>query len=635
MKTEHCRTTLLRGDKGVYLSLLTQRMQHNKHKRILFLLANMLFSSVCLFAQTAFEPPQLTCVRNTATAPAGTELNWNLPATPNPCFTGYEIYTSETGINGTYTLYSTVSNPLQTSVVLPINKDRTAPATINYFYIINRGSCTNPTTLTRTTSDTLSNQKPQPFTGITSASVINNQVHITWIPAPSIEVIGYLVYNNADGYVNADTVWGRLNTTLIDTTNDPSAFAITYKIRTLEFCEDVAGLQGSITPDSAEHKTILLRLMEVDTCSQAASIQWSAYKIGTAAVINYEVQTSINGASFTISSVQSNTTSNFLLTNIPYQQTVCVRIKANLPNGSFAFSNEQCFSANAIQKPKDDYIRNISVENGVIQIEYVYDSIAAPPQTIALYKSSNGIEFIPKTTFDSIRLRPFVLQINEPGLDVAGTNYSYFLSLIDLCDNRHFSDTATTLRIAAKAKSNNKVDIGWSGFAIENSDFVQFRLEKIVGTDTTLVGYFDRDEYKFTDNNLFDYTKDTVLDACFRITAEFYNLNDKTPREKLESHSNIFCLTPEPQFFIPQAFRPDGYNRTIRPLILMASPDGYKFTVFDRWHEEVFSTGNITDAWDGTYKGDKAPLDGYLYYVEYTGRNGVKYTQSGTFVLIR
>lgn len=609
-------------------------MKNTLHTKILLLLLLLVNSISFMVAQTEFEPPVITCVRNTTTAPAGTELNWNLPMSVNPCFSGYEIYTSETGLNGTYTLYTTVANPLQTSIVLPINKDRTAPATINYFYIINRGTCNNPTPLANKTSDTLNNQKPQPFTGITSASVINSQVQITWTPAPSIEVVGYLVYNSGDGYTTPDTVMGRLNTAFTDTINHPDSFSIAYRIRTIEFCEDPAGLQGSITPDSAEHKTVLLKILEVDTCAQVASLQWSAYKIGSAQVLNYEIQSSISGAPFMVNSVQPGTTTNFLLTNIPYQQVVCVRIKANLPNGSFAYSNEKCFIANAIQKPVSDYIRNISVENGNIIIEYKMDTLATPYKQIILYRAQDGVNYIP-TSNTAVSPDAYTRLFTESGLDISGKNYSYFCSLIDYCDNRHFSDSATTLRLAAKAKSNNKVDIGWSGFSVENSDFIQFRLEKIVGSDTILIGYFDRGEFKYTDVDLFDFSVDSVLNSCYRITAEFYNLNDAAPRQKLESHSNIFCLEPEPQFFIPQAFHPEGYNKTIRPLLLMALPEGYKFTVFDRWHELVYSTNNLTDTWDGTIKGGLAPMDSYLYYVEYTGRNGKKYTQTGTFALMR
>lgn len=42
--------------------------------------------------------------------------------------------------------------------------------------------------------------------------------------------------------------------------NDPDLFAIRYKVRAPEFCEDPAGLQGAITPDSADHRTVLMQV---------------------------------------------------------------------------------------------------------------------------------------------------------------------------------------------------------------------------------------------------------------------------------------------------------------------------------------------------------------------------------------
>lgn len=104
------------------LKTLQHRMLINKKSTINSFLYCVLFTAYLLlftaysFSQTIYEAPKLTCVKNNSIAPANTELNWNLPATANPCFVGYEIYASTGNINGPYLLITTVNNPLQTSI---------------------------------------------------------------------------------------------------------------------------------------------------------------------------------------------------------------------------------------------------------------------------------------------------------------------------------------------------------------------------------------------------------------------------------------------------------------------------------------------------------------------------------------
>ena len=590
----------------------------------LFIVHYSLFLS---FSQTEYEAPKLTCVRN---VPGLIDLNWGLPVAPNPCFVGYEIYASIGNRNGPYTLNTTVAVSSSTSVTISI----ASAGQPVFFYMINRGSCNNPSPPSRITSDTLDNIKPQPYVVIQNATVINGQVQLNWYPAPSPEVSAYLVYNDRDGFTTPDTVLGRLNTTFIDAVNNPDQFAIRYKVRALEYCEDPAGLQGAITPDTADHKTILMQIGVPDKCTQTANISWQSYKIGGAQVVTYEIQESINHTAFTIVTVQPGTANSFLLRDIPFRDSVCIRIKANLPNGSEAFSNERCFSSDVIQKPVNDYIRNISVEDGDIIIEYKKDTAAAPAKTVILQRSNDGIVFSPiinTPTEPDINTYLFT----DPNLSVSTQTFTYKVNLLDSCFTTHSSDTATTLRIGIKVKSNNKADVLWSGFEINNIAFTSFKLEKIIGSDTMLMGNFNRNQTSFLETSLFDYSVDSLGEVCYRVTALFENNNDKIPRETLQSHSNIVCVQPESKAFVPQAFTPSGHNKTFKPFLLYAKSDNYDFKIYDRWYHLVFSTNDVNASWDGIYNGTPAPLDGYIYIIKFRGKDEKDYMQTGTVMLLR
>ncbi len=577
--------------------------------------------------QTVYAPPKLTCVRNNA---SNIEMTWQLPASPNPCFVGYEIYAAIGNRSGPYVLQTTINNAAQTTTLLSIASGG-QPV---FLYMINRGSCTNPSPPAATTSDTLDNIKPQPYIVLKNATIINGKVQLNWFPAPSPEVVAYLVYNDRDGFTKPDTVLGRTNTTFTDTINDPSQFAITYKVRALEYCEDPAGLQGAITPDSADHRTVLLQVSAPDKCTQTANASWQSYKIGSAQVVSYDVEQSINRSAYQLLSTQPGTTNSFLLQNIPFRDSVCVRVKANLPNGASAYSNVRCFSADVIQKPVNDYIRNITVEGSNIIIEYKKDTAAAPAKTVILQRSNDGILFTPLVNTPAAP-DPKTYLFTDPDLNVSGQTYTYKVHLVDSCYVTHASDTATSLHLGIKIKSNNRAELLWSGFEIDRITFDHYTLEKIIGNDTTIVGNFNRSQNNYLDNALFDYSADTLQEACFRITAYFTNNNDAAPRQMLQSHSNIVCVQPTPKIFVPQAFVPAGHNSIFKPFLLYAVPDGYEFKIFDRWYLPYFSTTDINTGWDGYYKGTPAPLDAYIYSIKFKGKDGKDYNQTGTVMLLK
>ncbi len=60
-----------------------------------------------------------------------------------------------------------------------------------------------------------------------------------------------------------------------------------------------------------------------------------------------------------------------------------------------------------------------------------------------------------------------------------------------------------------------------------------------------------------------------------------------------------------------------------------------KFSVYDQWGEMIFSTSNLTDGWDGTFKGTKEPVGVYVYYVSAVMNNGQQVSKRGTITLLR
>jgi gliding motility-associated-like protein len=70
--------------------------------------------------------------------------------------------------------------------------------------------------------------------------------------------------------------------------------------------------------------------------------------------------------------------------------------------------------------------------------------------------------------------------------------------------------------------------------------------------------------------------------------------------------------------YVPSAFTPnaDGNNDLFAP-IPTCEVTQYRFSVFNRWNEMVFTTDQVTEGWDGIYNGQPQTLDVYVYFVSY------------------
>lgn len=88
--------------------------------------------------------------------------------------------------------------------------------------------------------------------------------------------------------------------------------------------------------------------------------------------------------------------------------------------------------------------------------------------------------------------------------------------------------------------------------------------------------------------------------------------------------------------FFPDAFTPnnDGRNDMARLLGDVAYVQRLRLRIFNRWGEVVFFTDDPTKGWDGLYKGQKAEMGTYHYYISYT-HLGEEEEMKGTLMLIR
>ena len=95
-------------------------------------------------------------------------------------------------------------------------------------------------------------------------------------------------------------------------------------------------------------------------------------------------------------------------------------------------------------------------------------------------------------------------------------------------------------------------------------------------------------------------------------------------------------VAPDDVIQLPNAFTPDGDGFNDEFGILYAGHmDILSFKVFNRWGNLVFRTGDITEKWDGQYKGEPQNHGTYVYYVKGRNEDGKILEYKGNFSLIR
>ena len=99
---------------------------------------------------------------------------------------------------------------------------------------------------------------------------------------------------------------------------------------------------------------------------------------------------------------------------------------------------------------------------------------------------------------------------------------------------------------------------------------------------------------------------------------------------------NVSQKTCNEGFYMPSGFTPnsDGKNDKIKPLIYGVILQ-YHFTVFDRFGNKIFESSNITEGWDGSFKGLPEPTNAFAWNCYYQLQGSKPVNEKGTITLIR
>jgi gliding motility-associated-like protein len=91
------------------------------------------------------------------------------------------------------------------------------------------------------------------------------------------------------------------------------------------------------------------------------------------------------------------------------------------------------------------------------------------------------------------------------------------------------------------------------------------------------------------------------------------------------------------EVFIPSIFSPNGKgpqaNETF--CILSDCVERFKLLIFNRWGEKIFESEDISQCWDGAYKGQEVKSGAYAFNLFLRQLNGTVINKTGTITLVK
>jgi gliding motility-associated-like protein len=157
------------------------------------------------------------------------------------------------------------------------------------------------------------------------------------------------------------------------------------------------------------------------------------------------------------------------------------------------------------------------------------------------------------------------------------------------------------------------------------------------------------------DLTVFDCYDSTIVDStiCIGDTIvlngyTFYttaSYADTTVNSPFDNDILITNVTVEPCYYVdslyiyvPNAFSPNGDNNNelFKAQFGDVVPKSYRMLIYNRYGEKVFESDDLTEGWNGKYKGKDSESTTYFYYIEFLVSGKIKkYVYKGDLILLR
>lgn len=215
---------------------------------------------------------------------------------------------------------------------------------------------------------------------------------------------------------------------------------------------------------------------------------------------------------------------------------------------------------------------------------------------------------------------------------IYNTNGTFGVNLKVTSEN-NCTNTALTKQIIAYPKPVANIDADyWITTVLQTA--IQFKNTSTIAAPSSIVDrlwkFGNPDSNVSTSNNpAFEYPTDSGSYWVSLKVISDQGCEDETIRKLI--------ILPKVTVFIPNGFFPDGVGdlRNERFYITADDFSSIDIKVFSRWGELLYQSNDITEGWDGKYKGELVPNGVYTYVVNVIDLLDGALTYKGTVTLLR
>jgi hypothetical protein len=587
--------------------------------RNLFLFS-LLAVGLSLSAQV--DAPDFLCTRSQA----GSEvLSWN--NSPSACgpFEATEVHVATT-FNGPYTLLAEVTDPNATEY-----QDPNPGGELRFYFLRHRYNCPGQTVAN---SDTLDNLIPLTPT-LLYVGVEDNDILIEWLASASPEVTGYIILEQTPtANIPIDTVFGVTEFRLPILPGDPDPATRSFLLVAIDPC-------GNDSPQGRIASPMELTGGGGFGCSERIDLVVDQAAIGQYfPAVALELFVSINGGEFTpVGTFAPNATM------VDYRdandgEDLCFYIEAVLQeNNGRARSLEYCQLVSFNQPVRDFPLYGAEV-NAAGEVVLQFGTNATQPMntTVSLRITRGGgqTEVFPLTAFDFASGTLVVPPLADP-LD---PNDLLRLRVVDDCMREVTTNAVAPIFLSAQSLFLGQNILNWTAFDNELDGDFTYSVVRAFTTDPAAAAgaMYVEVAMNLTATSFTDDVSGQDDIACYIVSVRFSPAG-AGPGESSIFRSNIVCVLPKTEVYVPNAFSPvanENGNLTFRPRFSIPPiADGYSLRVFDRWGGLLFETGDPATGWAGDSQGQFLPGGAYVYQLEFLTPAGELVRKAGTINLLR
>lgn len=466
---------------------------------------------------------------------------------------------------------------------------------------------------------------PIPYLDYVSVDIATQKSFLSWQASPATDILGYIIYKFNSGWIPIDTISA---TTYLDLNSNPSVSSESYRIAALDTCLNTS-------PMSPKHNTIFLQTTK-DVCQNKITLNWTPYINLMQSLSHYEIHVSINNLPYSYLDQVSSSTTEYIHTNLNDNTMYCYIIYAVNDDGTKRpSSNISCRYSVQPFKPQFAYIPYVTVVNNNLVEISLFTDISAKIMHHRLERAINN-----QSTFSTLAiLNPSVdpfITYNDFAVDATNNTYSYRFITTDSCGyDAVISNTARTILLKGEQGTelfSNYIYwteyIGWP----TGVDHYQIYRSLTYSEPAMLIEQVSDNVTSYT-----DIFPDNILLSEGKI-AYYVKSIEKSGNPfgfQFESQSNVIFISQPPRIYIPNVFTPGGNNPIFKPICLFVDHQYYRFAIYNRWGEEIFSTNDINQGWDGTYKGTTVQQSTYTYLLQVRFADGQTFQKRGGVLVLR